>query len=84
METGRNPYFGAVEARTPEEADERFADLLRGAREGEPGMPDEHAREQVVAGLCYVVAGYHAPEARERVGRLYSWRSPYRTAKDEG
>jgi hypothetical protein len=82
-EKRRNPYFGAVEARTLREADEHFADLLRGVREGEPGMPEGHAREQVVAGLCYV-AGYYGPDARERVRRLYAHRSSYRTAKDEG
>ncbi len=74
----RNPYLEAVEATTEEEAMRHFHRLLLDIANAEPMLHSYHAREQVVANLCYV-AGYYGPETQERVGRLYSWRSPYRT-----
>ena len=77
MQKKKNPWFEAAEAKTGVEADNLFHHLLHAVLKEEPGLATDHAKERVVANIVYV-AGYYGEEARERVGRLYSHRSPYR------
>lgn len=76
-----NPYFQAVEAKTPAEADALFDRLLRELKETEPRYAepgqDGRAREKVVADILST-AVYFSEADREQAGRLYANRSPFR------